>query len=111
MDLLDGEAVARLLAERDLLGLGCLAGAWPLIWLATAVSLLIGLSGEGWGWFGLSLTAMGLERKMGRQSAAMSASRAALMATEMDGAWLGALVEALAWPDRRVRDFARLRLA
>ncbi len=105
-----GEAVVRLLAERELGRPGCLTSLWPLLLLPTFFTLLVGTGGDGWSWFWLSLAALLTTRKLARQSAELAAGRAVLLTPELDGAWLGALVEALEWPDTSVRLFARMRL-
>jgi hypothetical protein len=71
--------------------------------------VFLGLAGDGWLLLP-SLISPAIGRRLRRWSEEQAATRAALLTPEMDSSWLGALVEALAWPDAWVRKVARNRL-
>jgi hypothetical protein len=104
--------ILRVLAERELPSGrgGIFVWLWtlavPMLWVAVSLGLV---SGE-WEWFLGLLLALLTGRTVSRLSLENCHRRAALLLPELDGAWIGPLVETLAFANPTVRSIARLRL-
>ncbi|HZO87572.1 MAG TPA: hypothetical protein VFB38_04475 [Chthonomonadaceae bacterium] len=108
----DVESVARILAHSRLrMRRGVVVWLWKLLTPLLVVAPCLSLVHADWAWSAgstfLLLTALrihGLTTSLEQAQAALQAS------SVMDKRWVGALVEALEWPHKRVQSIARLLL-
>jgi hypothetical protein len=108
---IDVEAVADLLTDRKAyVRRGLVYWIWTLCSPVFGIALLASLVFMEPAVTYLSTVALMTVRILTRQTNALQQTRAALQNSHLDSRWLGALCEALEWPDRRVRGSAALLL-